>query len=197
MKKIFFALLLLPSVSFAGGPKYTYQSIPGLNDEMQNIYHDIAYPIENYATISSATITNLVLGGHALKYMQFVSSVTTASKVTTSSSFVATSLSMTITPTSSTSKILVLASGTLNAPANKVIFETLFRNTTNLGGSQGLGDLSGNGSTDAPGTIFYVDSPNTTSQVMYIVEIANNDNAASVQFGNGAQNQSILLVELN
>lgn len=44
----------------AGGPKYTYPSPRGLDDEMHNIYHDIANPIINNGTASTMTITNLV-----------------------------------------------------------------------------------------------------------------------------------------
>lgn len=50
-------LILLPTVAMAGGPKYTYPKMRGLDDEMHNIYHDLSNPVINYATISSATWT--------------------------------------------------------------------------------------------------------------------------------------------
>lgn len=53
MKKLL--LVLLPSIAFAGGPKYSYSTPRGLDDEMRNLYHDIANPVINSATISTAT----------------------------------------------------------------------------------------------------------------------------------------------
>ena len=58
MKKLIWLLCLLPSVALANGPKYTYPEVPGLDDEMNNIYHDIKNPVINYGTASTMTITN-------------------------------------------------------------------------------------------------------------------------------------------
>jgi len=54
----------------AGGPKNTYPTPPGMDAEMQNIYHDLKYPNIQYAIISSETVTTssitaLTLGGNA------------------------------------------------------------------------------------------------------------------------------------
>ena len=40
MRKLF--LIFLPSLVFAGGPKYTYPTPRGLDDEMHNIYGTLA-----------------------------------------------------------------------------------------------------------------------------------------------------------
>lgn len=58
----FVAIGLFPLICYAGGPKYTYPSPPsppGLDDEMQNVYHNISYPTINYGTASSMTVTSL------------------------------------------------------------------------------------------------------------------------------------------
>lgn len=69
MKKILFALLLWPSFCLADGPKWSYPDVRGLDDEMNNIYHDIRRragtssldPLNiSSATISSATIAALI-----------------------------------------------------------------------------------------------------------------------------------------
>jgi hypothetical protein len=57
LKKLTFIALLLPSICLAGGPKYTYRDTPGLDDEMNNVYHDIKYPVIQYGSVSSETVT--------------------------------------------------------------------------------------------------------------------------------------------
>lgn len=57
MKKILL-LLLLSSPCLAGGPKYRYAD-PKLNDEIENIYHDIASVTKGDVRISSVTISTL------------------------------------------------------------------------------------------------------------------------------------------
>jgi hypothetical protein len=52
-------LTLLSSSALAGGPKSTYPTPPGLDSEMQNIYHDIANPVINIGVASTMTITYL------------------------------------------------------------------------------------------------------------------------------------------
>ncbi len=61
MRKLALITILLPSLSFAGGPKSSFPDPRGMDAEMQNIYHDIANPVINYATISSATATSFVV----------------------------------------------------------------------------------------------------------------------------------------
>lgn len=57
MKKLLF-MLLLASPAFSSGPKYN-QKDPLLNDEFDNVYKDIQFPVISVARISTATITNL------------------------------------------------------------------------------------------------------------------------------------------
>lgn len=72
MRKLLFLLMFWPSLALAGGPRNTYQTPPapaGLNDEISNIYHDLQYPIINFAQISSETvkvssITTLSIGAN-------------------------------------------------------------------------------------------------------------------------------------
>ena len=91
---------------------------------------------------------------------------------TTSTSFVTSGLSLAITPTLNTSKILVMVTGsigTLNATGNA--FFTIFRGTvagTNLGSGQGFGGVySAGGQTAATFAANILDSPATTSATTY------------------------------
>jgi len=53
-------LVILPTLVLAAGPKYTYPDVRGLDDEMNNIYHDIKYPY-----IVRGTINGVVDGSNA------------------------------------------------------------------------------------------------------------------------------------
>lgn len=56
-----FLILFVCSTAWAGGPKYTYPTVRGLDDEMNNIYHDLKYPIINSAVASTLTINSSLL----------------------------------------------------------------------------------------------------------------------------------------
>ena len=110
------------------------------------------------------------IAGHVV---QVVESAFTSNNITSSTSYVASDLTATITPTSSSSKILVvITTGGDTNDTNRIINYTLYRdNTTNLmaGGSVDymgyLRNLAGR--ILCPTTFSYTDSPNTTSSVRY------------------------------
>ena len=108
--------------------------------------------------------------GTAGGLLQSVTATTESTTQTTSTSFVAASgLNASITPSSTSSKILVLATVALNNnTGNQWAWATIYRGSTNLGNSNGMvgmysqgGDIHGNGS------IVYLDSPSTTSATTY------------------------------
>lgn len=108
--------------------------------------------------------------GHVV---QVVENAFTSNNITSSTSYVASDLTATITPTSSSSKILVVIStGGDTNDTSRIVQYTLYRdNTTNLmaGGSVDymgyLRNLAGR--ILCPTTFSYTDSPNTTSSVRY------------------------------
>ena len=146
---------------------------------------DILETVSGSGTIA---LTNQLTGmtsasmpaGHIL---QTVKSASTTVNVTTSTSFVATSHSVTITPSSATSKILILHQGMLNAQAAaKWQWVTLYRNSTNIittGSALAMGGLYVQGSTDThvPFPVNHLDSPNTTSAVTYTIYHKTTNNA--------------------
>ena len=131
--------------------------------------------------------------GTSGKVVQVVTSVFTGSYSTTSSSFVAPSHSVTITPTSASSTILVIQSGKLfqtdeyNASQNAHL--TIYRSTTNLGASGDGASFvmisSGYANSIYTGESCTVyDSPATTSATTYSVQIkATGGNATAVYNG--------------
>jgi hypothetical protein len=105
------------------------------------------------------------------KILQAVSATDTTERSTTSATFVTASntLSVDITPSSTSSKIfVVLSTATYSSTANKAVYVTIYRDTSNLGNANGLiryldqGDTGGGAVTCA-----LLDSPSTTSQVTY------------------------------
>src|ERR1041385_1339393 len=123
MKKLIFMIVFLASPVFGAGAKYHYDD-SHLDDEVRNIYKEInnVMSYKNYRssvaiqgiTVDTITIiygqTGITLGGaNNGQPVQVVTSSTTSGKSTTSSSFVASNLSATITPTSTTNKIVITA----------------------------------------------------------------------------------------
>jgi hypothetical protein len=127
---------------------------------------------------SGATITNSGTATGFGKVLQVVTATDSTTRTTTSTSYVTASntLSITITPSSASNKILVIASTT--ARVNQQSFLTLFRGATNIGSSsEGMIELyfaTSTGSlTDSRCgvTMSILDSPNTTSATTYQVYI--------------------------
>lgn len=127
------------------------------------------------------------------RIIQSVTSVFTGTYSTTSSSFVAPSHSVSITPTSSSSKILIIQSGKLfqtdefNASQNAHL--TIYRASTNLGstgdGASFVMISSGYANSIYTGeSCTVVDSPASTSSLTYQVYIkATGGNATAVYAG--------------
>ena len=91
-----------------------------------------------------------------------------------STSFISVGLTATITPTSTSSKVLVMYAGTQSSPSNQDHFSTVFRGTTagtNLGNTNGFVQqysfASGNLISSVSGII--LDSPATVSAQIYTV----------------------------
>ena len=124
---------------------------------------------------------------------------------TNSTTFTATFLKASITPTSTSSKILVFVSGTANNNATNGarICLTVYRDgSTDLadGEPNGLTSLRSASSTrvEAGMACHGEDSPNTTSSVEYKVYVRNEDGAATVEFPSGTSNElpRITLLEI-
>ncbi len=132
--------------------------------------------LRNLGIVSNAGITTTKLGTGAV--LQAITATDSTTRTTTSTSYVTASntLSVTITPSSASNKIFVIASTT--ARVNQQSFLTLFRGATNIGSSsEGMIELyfatSAASLTDARCgvTMSILDSPNTTSATTYQVYI--------------------------
>jgi hypothetical protein len=114
-----------------------------------------------YATIST--------GAAAGQVIQVLGATDSTQRSTTSLSYVTASntLSVSITPSSASNKILILVSTPMDA-GNDTGAITIFRNSTNLGTDGGLTSVQADKG-NLPGSMLFLDSPSTTSAITYQV----------------------------
>ena len=121
---------------------------------------------------------------------------------TTSTSFVATSLTATITPTSTSNKILVIANVNMYGDTNdKHSVCTVYRGTisgTNLGnGDWGIGgSYGGNSAVKNSVSCAILDSPSTTSAQTYTVAIRRNGSSGTMYMNVNGERSTIVLQEI-
>ncbi len=114
------------------------------------------------------------------KVLQVITATDDTPRTTTSTSFVNASntLSVNITPSSSSNKIFAIATTPVridNQVSSGCI--TIYRDSTNLGNTFGLGNQYSDdgGATWSPSSISVLDSPSSTSQLTYQVYLRTNN----------------------
>ena len=135
------------------------------------------------------------------KVLQVIQGTTTTGVGNSTTTFADTTLTATITPSSATSKVLIMAMNSYitksaaNA-ANEIAFR-LMRDATQLGTDiHGLytNTAINNGATSS---IFnYLDSPATTSATTYKTQFRNTNNSAAVGVQNASAESTIILMEI-
>jgi hypothetical protein len=151
---------------------------------------------------SGITFPNSTVQASAGKILQVVQGLLTTQVATsTYNTFVTTGLTASITPTSSTSKILATVSGTgfTGASAVQGVF-TLYRNSTNLS-TYGFTTVYTSSTSSQAGIAFsYLDSPATTSATSYTLYFMVTNSAGTVTFnspsGYGQGTATIILQEV-
>ena len=143
--------------------------------------------------------------GSAGGIIQTKMGVTTSQTTTTSGNWDATALSVTITPTRSDSKILIMCSGGMNGPAGGADGETIgYKIYKSVGGGSyaetessawGQSVYYGPGNEYNNLSINYLDSPSTTSAVTYKLyqKRISGSGTASVNRNSNNQTQMIAL----
>ena len=123
----------------------------------------------NNNSLSAITGLPSGVGGKVLQVVQGKSATAT---VTSSSSFVATNLSASITPSATSSKIYISAQGCGDNDADaRQIYTTLYRGSTNLiaGSDASFTSIYGADRTIASMSGNFLDSPSSTSSLTYTV----------------------------
>jgi hypothetical protein len=146
------------------------------------------------------TYPNSTVQASAGVVLQVVSASTQANTTsTTSTSFVTTGFAASITPNFSTSKILISFSGgnfDNNSTSNQAIYATIYRNSTNLGGTQGIIQVKTvTARILSSGAFSVVDTPATTSSTTYTLYVCGD--GQTVLFNNsGGLLATITLMEI-
>jgi hypothetical protein len=111
------------------------------------------------------------------KVLQVLTATDSTHRTTTSTSFVTASntLSVDITPSATSSKIFVQASFEAGTNSGSRGFWTIYRDSSNLGNANGM--FSVNASNDVSGSMTFLDSPSSTSQLTYAVYMKSNATA--------------------
>ena len=121
---------------------------------------------------------------------------------TSSSSYVATDLAATITPSSSSSKILVSYSGTFYHYSNVQVSSTIYRGSTDIAAIGTNNGIMRSWFESTRGFFLHqgqlLDSPNTTSATTYKVYVKKNSGDYTIDFPTSAANTfpSITLMEI-
>lgn len=137
--------------------------------------------------------------------VQVVSATNTTLATTSSTSFVTTGLTASITPSSASNKILAIYHGNGNqtATAGNAIVITLYRNSTNVVSPNGtspywLDYMQNNaGIQVSPMSFTYLDSPATTSSVTYTVFFASYNTAGTVRHNTVPGTDTLTLLEIS
>ena len=156
-------------------------------------------PQGNIANASLGAVTTLPAGVGG-KVLQVVTATDSTARTTTSTSYVTASNTLTanITPSATSSKVLIMLSGTAYNSGNHNTFYTIYRDSTNVASNSNQNELStvygDAGVNVVPLHISFLDSPNTTSQVTYQAYMKVNGSTGYLNvFGNTG---SIILMEI-
>jgi len=148
------------------------------------------------ANILTAAQMNDLRG--AFRVLQVVQATNASTTTISTSTYTSINLSASITPSSSTSKVLVFATiGAVLKSQNTYGQAKLFRGATDLGVLAGYIGYN-NTTTDSGSSVSltFLDSPATTSSTTYEVKFASGSNIASVQVNAQATN-TITLMEIS
>ena len=152
--------------------------------------------------ISNQSLTSVTALPAAIptgKIIQIVQGTSTTATDSSTQSFVATNLTASITPSSSSNKILIIASGCydLNGNARQADF-AVYRNSSNISGGSGTSfsrPYSDSSRAISTVSINQLDTPNTTSSTSYTIRIKATS-AGAVEFISQSTEAYIQLMEI-
>ena len=144
----------------------------------------------NNRSLTAVTALPSGVGG---KVLQVVIGTDATARTTTSTSFVTASntMSVTITPSSASNKIFLIATGNLyQQSSSKYAIATIFRDATDLGASSNKGltnNYSGSSDNGVCLSISKLDSPSTTSAITYQVYFLSSSGGTAILNENNNQ----------
>jgi hypothetical protein len=138
----------------------------------------------------------------AFRVLQVVQATTATPVSTTSTTYVTSGLTASITPSATTSKVLVMVTlNVANSNSNGAAITTIFRGTvagTNLYGASGFAtNYASSGNTVATAASIFLDSPATISAQTYTVGIKTGSALSSASAQDGSATSTITLMEIS
>ena len=137
----------------------------------------------------------------AFRILQVISATTSTPASSSVGTFADTGLTATITPTSTSSKVLVFANHPSNYKTstnpNNTLCLKLLRGATELAFNNSIGTTSTAENMRFSTTILYMDSPATTSATTYKTTFANFGAAASITVQDASVPSTIVLMEIS
>lgn len=190
-------LLLIPANLFAGSAVNIGTNVAGQDN---NFTVNQTLPSVTFSGDSSVQ-TKAFSGFKVLQIVQFS---TNTYKSTTSNTYQNTPLTASITPSSASSKIIVVVNTSIGSENlyNTAAIMTIKKDGTDLFssyGGNGFASLTGSASSavvSVPVSKFYMDSPSTTSSITYLVCVKSTDNATTVYGGYYISLSNIMLIEV-
>ncbi len=159
---------------------------------------DLGVPSDNTVSLAKLTATgtkdattflrgdNTFAAAGGGKVLQVITATDSTERTTSSASFVSasTTLSVSITPSNSSNKIYVMANFTGKTGDTGRIFYTIFRDSTNIGSSNGLSILENfsGGVMAVPVNLALLDSPSTTSSTTYEVRMRVENASSTINY---------------
>jgi hypothetical protein len=182
--------LMDQSVMVFAGTAARGSAIPSPTEGMVTYLSD-ADELQVYTTDWGA-----IAGG---KLLQVVEGTTTSTVTTTSNTFQSTGLTASITPSSSSNKVLVFASGNFATPnASASCIATIFRGTTagtDLGGASGIIEIfNTTAGLQANQTAYVLDSPSTTSSQTYTFAFRSSNTSGNTMTANANGRKAVMVL---
>jgi len=151
-------------------------------------------------TATSATAADFQAGGGG-KVLQVVSTIRATEISTSSTNYVTTNCTASITPSATSSKVLVTIAGAgrQNNDGGTAKY-TVFRDTTALGSNttNGFSEISVSGGTFIKGAyvVNFLDSPSSTSSVAYTLFMKNQTGSTGCRACHNNTNTTVTLMEI-
>jgi hypothetical protein len=149
----------------------------------------------NNASLNS--VSALPSGIDTGKVGQVVQASANSGNNSSSSSFTNTACAIEITPTATSSKVLVMMTFGYKNPQHNQAFWTIYRGSTNLGNSNDglVGSKFAGGETRAVCSMNYLDSPSTTSTISYNV-YQKSVNTSTITMNPDSSNWTAIAIEI-
>lgn len=147
--------------------------------------------------VGATSASKVMIPGHVVQVVMGEYSTTATS---TSGTIVDTGLSATITPTSSSSKVVIMVSQSFGKGGENVQIDAyLIRGSTNIV-NEWLNDDVRTGDTQTlylpPASLVYLDSPSTTSATTYKTQFRNAAGSGTVYANNNNGKSKMILMEI-